>query len=388
MAGISKKTYKLKNGKIIIKYTITYRDILGNQHTSGSYATKKDAKKDLNKFNNHEIKINNSNITLGDILKLFMDKAKRKYADSTIKNYTIFIKLYLAELKDIKYLKLNSVRIQEFFDNLLKNKGAFIAEKCLKICKSASNYAIKHSLIQNNIFNTVEKIIPSGKKHNHFELSELVNLLEKSKEFMPIFYPLLFTFIGTGMREGEIFALEKSDINFKKNTISINKQFTGGKLKNWPKTDKSNRDVYMFDELAQVLKNHIQNLPDGAKLVFSNNVGGYLNPSNFRERFWKPFLIYCGYSPDYARLHDLRGSYIDLILSNNLSGKFAQNQVGHSKWETTYNVYAKNNKDMVTRAMNKINNVFRKCEQNVSNEVKEEEKSNIIPFKKQAAKTH
>ena len=41
MAGISKKTQKLKNGKVKLFYTITYRDVYGKQHTSGIYATKK-----------------------------------------------------------------------------------------------------------------------------------------------------------------------------------------------------------------------------------------------------------------------------------------------------------------------------------------------------------
>jgi len=46
MAGISKKKIK-KGEKVIIKYTITYRDIFGKQHTSGLYDTIKEAKKDL-----------------------------------------------------------------------------------------------------------------------------------------------------------------------------------------------------------------------------------------------------------------------------------------------------------------------------------------------------
>ena len=53
MAGISKKTIRTKKGTVI-KYTISYYDIFGIQHTSGIYDTKKEAKKDINKYNNKE----------------------------------------------------------------------------------------------------------------------------------------------------------------------------------------------------------------------------------------------------------------------------------------------------------------------------------------------
>ena len=46
MAGISKKRIKTKNGEVI-KYTISYYDVFGKQHTSGIYDTIKEAKRDL-----------------------------------------------------------------------------------------------------------------------------------------------------------------------------------------------------------------------------------------------------------------------------------------------------------------------------------------------------
>ena len=70
MAGISKKTYNTKKGKVT-KYVITYRDIYGKQHTTGNYATEKEAKKDLSKY--QEIKINSvSNPEFGEQIDLFM----------------------------------------------------------------------------------------------------------------------------------------------------------------------------------------------------------------------------------------------------------------------------------------------------------------------------
>lgn len=105
--------------------------------------------------------------------------------------------------------------------------------------------------------------------------------------------------------------------------------------------------------------------------------GGYINPSNFRNRIWKPLLKECGINYR-VRLHDARGTYTDLILSNGLSGKFAQGQLGHEDYSTTYNIYARNSRDGVDNALDKLNELFsKKCEQNVSIKNNLEEK-NII----------
>ena len=127
-----------------------------------------------------------------------------------------------------------------------------------------------------------------------------------------------------------------------------------------PKTSSSTRTIYLFDELVEILKTHTRNLKDD-DLIFSNAKGRHINASNFRTRFFYPLLNKCNINKR-IRVHDLRGSYIDMLLSSGLSIKFTQNQVGHSKSETTLNIYAKNNTDMIKTANKKLNSIFGKNE--------------------------
>jgi integrase len=370
MAGISKKCYKTKKG-IVTKYVITYRDIYGNQHTAGNYATEKEAKKDLSKY--QDIKINSANNpTFGELIDLFMEKATRKFATNTIKAYKSYISQYLNVLYPLKYKKLNSLMLQKFFDDLEKQK-AYTAHNVLKFCKGAINYCISKKVINDyNVFNELDNIKRPPRDLNHLELEDSLRVLEKCRELYPEYYALTFLLIGSGMRIGEVIALNKSDFN--SNSVKVNKQFTADELKPSPKTAKSNRTVYLFPLLAEVLQEHIKKLPDNTELLFPNKAGGYINPSNFRNRVWKPLLKAVGI--DYrVRLHDIRGSYIDLIISSGLSGKFAQAQAGHEDSSTTYNIYAQNSKAGINKAMNVLNNMFvEKCEQNVSNK----KNSNVV----------
>ena len=107
--------------------------------------------------------------------------------------------------------------------------------------------------------------------------------------------------------------------------------------------------------MADVVQDYIKEVK--GKILFPNMNGGYINANNFRKGFWKRIKKRAGIT-ERVRLHDLRGSYIDMILSSGLSPKFAQNNVGHSRIQTTLDIYAQNNADMVEQATTKINNNF------------------------------
>ena len=46
---------------------------------------------------------------------------------------------------------------------------------------------------------------------------------------------MLYTLMSTGMRIGELLALEVTDINYNNKSIRVNKQFTKGKFKDGTK---------------------------------------------------------------------------------------------------------------------------------------------------------
>lgn len=382
MAGISKKKVKTKKGEVI-KYTITYYDIFGKQHTSGIYDTIKEAKKHLANFEN--INPDTRNLTYGQIFKYYLEKVRKKYAANTILSYERNYKTYFYKVEHVRYDKIDSITWQNFFDEI-EEKSAYVAQDCLKMAKAAVNYCIKHGLMEYNVFNKVEKAALPKADINHLTIEEIKMVLAECKRSYSEYYALLYTFIGSGAREGEIFALTKEDFNYREKTLTINKQYTHNKLVLKTKTESSNRKVYIFDDLAEILKEHIETLDKNNPLLFPNRAGNYLSSANLPRRFWHPLLNLCGINKR-VRLHDLRGSYIDMVLSSGLSVKFAQNQVGHSKSETTLNIYARNNTDMIERATEKIGNIFsKKCEQNESKKGKGVNKK-IIHFPKRSVDT-
>lgn len=121
--------------------------------------------------------------------------------------------------------------------------------------------------------------------------------------------------------------------------------------------DMQNDGFTLNDNRTPIEENDIEGLPKESNLLFPNEAGNYQNPSNIRNRKWKPLLAYVGITKR-VRIHDMRSTYINLSLSNDLGVKFAQKQAGHKKSQTTLDIYARCNNDMNKKAREVLNEIF------------------------------
>lgn len=355
MAGISKVKIKRASGKVDTRYRITYRDSNG-QHTSKLYDTKESAKKDLYKYD--KVNSYSLNITIGQMSNTYMDSIKERHSYTTIKDTEAYMDNHISKLFEVKYEKFSSVELERFINNIAKEHTPNVANQALKKIKAVASYCYKNGLIRENKFKVVSNIPVENKPHYSLEENEIIEVLNNCKDLYPKYYALIYTGIATGTRIGELSALTIDDVHFAEgnNYIHIDKQYSKDILLPHTKT-KDIRDVAIFDDLADVLRMHIENLPKGSKLLFPNKAGNYQNLSNLRNRVWYPLLVHSGITKR-VRIHDLRSSYINLTLSSKLSIKFVQAQVGHKKSQTTLDIYARNNGDMKKIAMEVLNEKF------------------------------
>ena len=374
MAGIKRIKYRSKDGKEKVKYYITFYDEYGKQRTSGkSYPTKTEAQYHLADYKD---KINDD-LSIKDIFAIWKTKIS-KYAETTQYNYKVHYDKYIKPIENKSYKRLSIMYLQRFIDDIERinsNSACYV----LKMCKAAINYAIHKRLLTENKFNFVDAVKVHKQEVHHLDINLIHKVLDIArKQFGYQTYCILYLFIGTGLRSSELFGLQKSDIDLDNLTVRINKQCIRGRLILKTKTDKSNRTIYLFPDLADVLKRHIDTLQ--GDILFPSKSGGYIDGNNFNRRTWGKIkeLAQINYR---VRLHDLRGTYIDMVLSSGLSPKFAQNQVGHSKVQMTLDVYARNNVDMVHTAQFAINQIFSNKEKNKEKNLVVE-KSNVIPFPK------
>lgn len=169
---------------------------------------------------------------------------------------------------------------------------------------------------------------------NPFSKKEVNQLIRNATGYFKIFLAIGFY---TGLRTGEIIALYKSDIDFKKNIIHVNKtrdRFGEGT----PKTKTSIRDVPIFIPLKSILKEYLS-LSVNKKYLFVNQYNEPFNSTkNINERHYKPLLKKCGLK--YRRLYETRHTFATNMLS---SGKFNVNEIarmlGHTNTQMLFQKY-------------------------------------------------
>lgn len=140
----------------------------------------------------------------------------------------------------------------------------------------------------------------------------------------------------TGMRIGEFLALNASDIDFEKNTISINKSYQRLNKRDVitePKTPKSKRIVSIPKFLAVDLMDYIQSLygVSGRERIFPVTKS-YL--TNEMKRGVKNSGV------KKIRLHDLRHSHASLLVEMGFSELAIAERLGHERLGTTMNTYS------------------------------------------------
>jgi integrase len=106
----------------------------------------------------------------------------------------------------------------------------------------------------------------------------------------PALYPLFLTAVMTGMRRGELLALQRGDIDWHGGQIHVPRALYKRRFVT-PKSRKGLRAIDMAPTLAHTLQGHLLGVAEGPDtLVFSGKKGKPLDPDNMVKREFQPAL--------------------------------------------------------------------------------------------------
>ena len=357
MAGIRRREWLNKNGTKRFCYEITYY-INGKQYRKSGYKTKLDAQADLQAVTNTV----SSDITFYNLVKEYIKSRQYRCKDSTIELYEKYLR---CNLQPLHKLKARDVKSRDIDKIVLQMKQSGITNKTINcillFMRSVYNYAILNKWVVDNpakLVNTLPKVAKQKQALSEAEIKEFLSFIDK--------YPInkktpLILALYSGIRIGELLAIEWCDIDFSNNRLYINKQVSN-KIVTTPKTFESTRFVNIPPEVVELLKRLKSESVVLSKIVFCSEKGDYIRRDKFIKHWFKKAMRYIGH-PDYT-FHCLRHTYATYLLSNNIPVKYVQEQLGHTSAQTTLNVYNHVLKSTNQQAINLLENL--KCEQNVS----------------------
>ena len=151
----------------------------------------------------------------------------------------------------------------------------------------------------------------------------------------------------TGMRRGELVALEWSDVDLSAATVRIRSSASivdGAEVIDSPKTRQARRTLDIDAETLAVLKAHraaqLQDLmaigaPTGQR-VFTNEIGEPLRPNSIGQAF-RRLVDSC--DVPRIRLHDLRHTHATHLLAAGVNARVVSERLGHSSVSFTLDTY-------------------------------------------------
>ncbi len=157
----------------------------------------------------------------------------------------------------------------------------------------------------------------------------------------------------TGLRAGEILALQVEDFDFQNRLLAVHRSVWRGKLQT-PKTLNSQAVLPMPDALAVIVREHVSTLK--SEWLFLNARGHLFIAENVVRQALAPILSKlmiprCGF-------HAFRHLHASLLLSTGAAPQVAQKQLRHSDARITLGIYGHIIGDSHGEAVNKVASIL------------------------------
>ena len=308
----------------------------------------------------------------------FKDAAEQWYREHSAEVSMSTARIYRSILDNNIYPYLGNLEIQSVhpldiqrFYTVLRKKGyadghILLVHKTLHMIFQA---AIQKKWIRTNIIELVSLRDRKTYQPTIYDESELRKLLSVIKDSL-IETPVILA-LYTGMRKGEVLGLQWSDIDFEGKMIHVSRVLKkeGNKvILGTLKTESSNRILTVSGALLAYLAKcrekqteAVQNDPQKVMLtgyVCCNSKGKPFHPNTISSQF-RNMLNQNDLRP--IRFHDLRHMHATMLLKMGVPVKVVSARLGHTKIQTTMDIYVHADREMDEDAAEQISGYLRRA---------------------------
>ena len=262
------------------------------------------------------------------------------------------------KLREITTSKLNMYMVDLLSKGKVKKdcKGEGLSNEVVRkihaLIKSSLDRAVLDGVIKTNPARNCE--VPS--KHNSkvdiLSQEEMKRLLIQAKQ--DDCFELLLLDLTTGLRRGELLGLKWEDIDFRSNTLSVNREVVliNGKISVTElKSESSYRSIILPQSISNMLQNYKKRVE--SEWLFPSPVKENMprDPSAVRKKLSNVLeRSQC----KHVRFHALRHTFATMALQYGLDIKTLSSTMGHSSVELTLDTYSHVTDNMRVEAAEKI----------------------------------
>lgn len=314
------------------------------------------------------------NPTVEEWNKIYIENFCTGYLKSkTISGYKSMIKNYINPYLGKYHLRdLSKLICQQYIMDVYEN-GRINQKRASDIAQGLSSRTVKdikiilHASLEKAVDEGIIDKNPTDKLNMPKDRVRGMTTLTKEQSnrlleeaFNSGCFEFYYLELTTGLRLGEILALEWDDINFQNKTLLITKQvqrINGVLQTETPKTKNSVRAIAISSDCATALARLKMRQPKGTKLMFPSPETGTYRDQNAVTRKFKRMLRRAGL-PQEVRFHDLRHTCATIALEEGVEIKALSSMLGHSDVAFTMNTYVHATKKIKTSAADKMEAAF------------------------------
>ncbi len=375
---MAKKTNSKINGneyyriRKVIGHKSNGEKILKNFYGSSKKEAEQKANEYLNSIQNGLL-INFDNFTLSELMHSWLFDFlhnSSKIKPSTFQRYEGLYRNYIknSEIAGNKLINIKSIQLQKFYNNLYEDGYSYSQINTLNTFLKVffnwcidNDYILKNPCSKVNIKGNKNDIINNGRKNVEILLEKEIKIVKeylKNSDF-----ELLFLLdLATGLRQGELLALDWKNVDLINKTIKV---------------DRSVKEVYVYDDentkhietifqtpkttnsfrtipIPNVIINTLDKIKNKEGLLFKDNNGNPLKGKNISTQ-WAKILKECNIP--HKKFHSIRHTYASILLQKGVDIETVAELMGHSAISITQ-IYLHSSSKSKNISVNRLNSIL------------------------------
>lgn len=277
----------------------------------------------------------NAKATVADIYQQFIASKRVRVSKATIAIYTNnFERVILPAIGYIPSNKLAPAHIETMLEPLLAAKKNALASQCRRNLSALLNWAVRQGYIASNPCHAVDPIKQTKTPRPRWQPADAERFLIAATDTW--YFPVLFCAIMTGLRRGELQALQWQDIDGDRLYVRRTYSKHGREIKT-TKTAAGIRTIPLGNDMQTMLERQRQRVRHHPEdFVFPSMTGSMLSGDNMLRA-----IRHICERADIPRIrfHDLRVFAGSLIASQTHDPAILQAFLGHSDPRTSLAIY-------------------------------------------------
>lgn len=349
-----------KDGKQRYRVRINYVDAQGKKRQIERVTYGLEEAKQLERELNYSVKQSkpSERLTVEQLCRQYLDAKRFELRETSFsKTQGILGRYIIAPLGRTKIDKLNVRLLQDWKNEIEQTTlGITMKKNIYKEFRAFLNWAVRMEIIATNPLTKVGNFKAPAeyeKEINYYTAEEFLKFIaearkaaiedEQKNSLMGWQYYVFFALaFYTGMRKGEIYALQWADIegNLIKITKSLAQKLKGDDRTTPPKNKSSVRTIQMPAPLIEILAEHrarcaaVEGFSEQSLICGGERAIRDTSVANANIRFANLAGI------KHIRIHDFRHSHASLLANEGINIQEVARRLGHSDIKTTWQTYA------------------------------------------------